>query len=110
MENLKRIILEKRELKGVDGAFLDNFLEEYRLKNPKKFEILKKKKYNKKSKEFDEIKKAIRKKMRTVHGVFAKNQINPKKKKEVSFYAEERRRRRKKRNYKKNTPKPPIYI
>jgi len=81
METLKKKILEKKELKGIAADFLDKFLEEYKLKNPKKFRTLEEKNYNEKSKEFDEIKKEIRKKMRSVHGVFAKNQISQEKKK-----------------------------
>jgi 16S rRNA (guanine(1405)-N(7))-methyltransferase len=80
MESLKKKILEKKELKGVPSDFLNNFLEEYKLKNPKIFKKLEEKNYNEKSKEFDEIKKAIRKKIRTVHGVFAKKQLSREKK------------------------------
>jgi 16S rRNA (guanine(1405)-N(7))-methyltransferase len=80
MDHLKNKILEKKELKGLNSDFLDKFLEEYKIKNPKKFKILEEKNYNEKSKEFNEIKKIIRKKVRELHGVFAKNQIGQEKK------------------------------
>ncbi|MFA6073507.1 MAG: hypothetical protein WC758_05320 [Candidatus Woesearchaeota archaeon] len=80
MENLKEKILEKKELKGLSSEFLDVFLNEYKLKNQKLFKTLEEKKFNEKSKEFDELKKAIRKKLREVHGVFTKDSIGPDKK------------------------------
>lgn len=81
MEKLKKKILEKKELKGLDFSFLDEFLEEYKSKNAKAFRILEEKKFNEKSKEFDEIKKAIRKRMREIHGVFTKKSMSDNKKK-----------------------------
>jgi 16S rRNA (guanine(1405)-N(7))-methyltransferase len=80
MENLKNKILNKKELKGIPFDFLDEFLEEYKNKNPKVFKKLEEKDFNEKSKEFDEIKKAIRKRIRTIHGVFAKKNLGLEKK------------------------------
>lgn len=82
MEKLKNKILEKKELKGVDSSFLDQFLNEYKSKKPKAFKILEEKNFNEKSKEFDDIKKAVRKRMREIHGVFAKKSLNSRKKEE----------------------------
>lgn len=83
MEILKKKILEKKELSGLPHDFLDKFLVEYKLKYPKKFSILEEKNYNEKSKEFEEIKKAIRKKIRGVHGVFAKTPLSEQKRKKI---------------------------
>jgi 16S rRNA (guanine(1405)-N(7))-methyltransferase len=80
MDNLKKIILQKKELKGLNEEFLDEFLVELKKKNPKLFRVLEEKNYNEKSKEFDEVKKEIRKKIRGVHGVFAKKPLSSDKK------------------------------
>lgn len=82
-EQLKIKILQKKELKGIPSDFLDKYIEEYKNKNQKVFQILEEKKYNEKSKEFDLLKKYIRKKLREVHGVFSKNNLGKEKKKKL---------------------------
>ncbi len=79
MEILKKKILEKKELRGLPPEFLDKFLNEYELKHKKDFESLKKKNFNEKSKEFDVLKKDIRKKLRELHGVFSKKPLGKEK-------------------------------
>ncbi|MGV8163209.1 MAG: hypothetical protein ACP5N2_07805 [Candidatus Nanoarchaeia archaeon] len=85
MESLKRKILEKKELRGIPSEFLDEFLKTYEKKHKKEFDILKEKQFNEKSKEFDDLKKQIRKKLRELHGVFSKNTLGPQKKKKLIF-------------------------
>ncbi|MGV8168651.1 MAG: hypothetical protein ACP5N3_01195 [Candidatus Nanoarchaeia archaeon] len=81
MENLKKKILEKKELKGLNEEFLDAFIDNYKKKHPREFSVLEQKQFNEKSKEFDFLKKYLRKKLREVHGVFARNQLSEQKKK-----------------------------
>jgi 16S rRNA (guanine(1405)-N(7))-methyltransferase len=83
LREIKQKILEKKELRGLSEDFLDNFLDLYYQKHKKTFEILEKKNYNEKSKEFDEIKKAVRKKLREVHGVFSKDILGEEKQKKI---------------------------
>jgi 16S rRNA (guanine(1405)-N(7))-methyltransferase len=83
MDKLKQKILDKKELHGLTPGFLDAFLEEYIKKNTKSFKILQEKNYNEKSKEFDELKKYVRKRLREVHGVFVKDRLPEEKR--VSF-------------------------
>lgn len=83
MENIKNKILQKKELKGLKENFLNEFLEEYKIKHEKEFKILEEKKFNEKSKEFELLKKYIRKKLREVHGVFTKKNLNSNKKKKL---------------------------
>lgn len=85
MESLKRKILEKKELRGIAPEFLDEFLKTYEKKHKKEFDILKEKQFNEKSKEFDDLKKQIRKKLRELHGVFSKNTITRERKKKLIF-------------------------
>lgn len=82
MENLIKKILDKKELRGLEEEFIIQIINEYKKDNVDKFEALKQKKYNTKSKEFTELKKHTRKKLRELHGVFQKNKLSYKKKKE----------------------------
>jgi 16S rRNA (guanine(1405)-N(7))-methyltransferase len=85
MENLKKKILEKKELKGIPLEFLDKFLEEYKRENYKTYKKLEDKNFNEKSKEFDELKKEIRRRIREVHGVFSKEPISRQKKEKYLY-------------------------
>lgn len=81
-EETKNKIIDKKELSGLQPEFLDTFLEQYFKKHNKDLEILKEKNFNERSKEFKELKKHIRKKLREVHGVFNKNKKSTTKKQE----------------------------
>lgn len=76
MDALISKILEKKELRDLDPDFLQDFLEKAKKKKPKLFKTLEEKNYNEKSKEFQELKKIIRKKLREVHGVFRKTPLS----------------------------------
>lgn len=80
MEKLIDIISKKKEIKGIEREFIQEIIEEYIKQNPTKYELLKEKNFNPKSKEFDDIKKFTRKKLRTLHGVFQKNKLSERKK------------------------------
>lgn len=79
MEHLIESLKNKKELRGIKEEFILQLLEEYKKENPKKFNSLVKKEFNPKSKEFEEIKKHIRKKLRDLHGVFQKNKPSQRK-------------------------------
>ncbi|PIN81776.1 hypothetical protein COV13_00080 [Candidatus Woesearchaeota archaeon CG10_big_fil_rev_8_21_14_0_10_32_9] len=72
-DEIKKKIIDKKELSGLKPDFLNSFLEKYFLKNKNALTILEQKNFNERSKEFKELKKNIRKKLREVHGVFNKN-------------------------------------
>jgi hypothetical protein len=73
IETLKRTILDKKELRNLDNEFIESILNEVIQKNKAVYENLKEKNYNARSKEFEIIKKEVRKKLRKVYGVFSTN-------------------------------------
>ncbi len=80
MKKLIDIISQKKELKGISREFVEEILEEYKQQNPITFLELEQKNFNPKSKEFDDVKKFARKKLRVLHGVFQKNKLSERKK------------------------------
>jgi len=72
-DELKKKIINKKELTGLKPEFIDSFLEKYFLKNKNALAALEQKNFNERSKEFKEFKKNIRKQLREVHGVFNKS-------------------------------------
>ncbi len=75
-EEIKKKIINKKELSGLNPSFLDDFLKKYFDKYKTAKAELEKKEYNEKSKEFKELKKHIRKKLREVHGAFKQKNKN----------------------------------
>jgi 2-polyprenyl-3-methyl-5-hydroxy-6-metoxy-1,4-benzoquinol methylase len=94
MENLIEKITDKKELRGVEKEFIKKIIKEYEKNNLEKINTLKQKEYNTKSKEYIELKKYVRKRLRELHGLFQKNKLSNKKKKEYikdnnfDFYAD----------------------
>lgn len=82
MESLIEKIIDKKELRGIEKEFINKIIKEYEKNNSGKIEKIKEKKYNTKSKEFIELKKYVRKRLRELHGVFQKNKPSDNKKKE----------------------------
>ena len=82
MEDIIRRIQNKKELRGISKELIKNIIKEYSLREPKKYEALKQKDFNSKSKEYEEFKKYVRKKLRDLHGVFQKNRQSIKKQEE----------------------------
>jgi 16S rRNA (guanine(1405)-N(7))-methyltransferase len=80
INNAKKNILKKKDLRGLSAEFLDEFIEEYKNKHLKEFKVLEQKGFNEKSKEYDELKKSVRKKLREVHGAFTKKPLGEEKK------------------------------
>lgn len=86
MENTKltqtiQEITNKKELRGIKKEITQEIIEEYLKKNPDRKKKLEEKNYNKKTKEYEELKKHTRKKLREIHGVFQKNKPSTNKKK-----------------------------
>ena len=73
---LKRKILDKKELRNFDETLLDKIIEEQKNKHKTLYFKLESKKFNPKSKEFDEFTKIMRKKIREVYGVFNTNNLS----------------------------------
>ncbi|MCF7871973.1 hypothetical protein K9L97_02970 [Candidatus Woesearchaeota archaeon] len=74
-------ILDKKELRNIPEEFLNKIIEESKKENQEIYLKLEKKDFNEKSKEFKEYKKVIRKKLRTLYGVFQNQQLNETKRK-----------------------------
>ncbi len=83
MESLKEKILDKKELRSLDKEFLQGFFEEEISRNKKLFEAVERKGFNERSKEFKELKKIIRKRLREVYGVFTDNPLSKEKKEKL---------------------------
>ncbi len=83
MESLKQKILDKKELRSLDKEFLEGFFEEEISRNKKLFEAVERKKFNDRSKEFKELKKIIRKRLREVYGVFTENPLSKEKREKL---------------------------
>lgn len=73
-------LLDKKELRSLNGDFIESILEKTKNKNPSLYSKLEKKEFNPKSKEFKEFKKIVRKKLRAVYGVFSKSHVSESKK------------------------------
>lgn len=82
MESLIEKIIDKKELRGIEKEFINKIIKEYQKNNSGKIEKIKEKNYNTKSKEFIELKKYVRKRLRELHGVFQKNKPSQNKKEE----------------------------
>lgn len=78
MESIIQKLQNKKDLRGISEEVIKNIIKEYSLKNPKKYELLKQKNFNSKSKEYEDFKKYVRKKLRNLHGVFQKNRQSQK--------------------------------
>jgi len=63
-------IIEKKELRNLDVDIARKILEDYTKENPKLILKVQEKNYNKKSKEYKQLVKEVRKKLREIYGVF----------------------------------------
>jgi len=70
LQELTQDIKSKQELAGLDQDFVMKRLQEFFRKHEKSKKALEAKKFNRKSKEYKEVIKAVRKELREVYGVF----------------------------------------
>lgn len=81
VEKLKQELLNKKELRNLDEPIVNKIILQEKEKNIKLYTKLEEKKFNPRSKEFDEFKKLVRKRLRIIYGVFSKNYMNEDKRK-----------------------------
>jgi len=72
-------ILDKKDLKSLDRDFILKVIGDESQRNKALFSRLEEKGFNPRSKEFGEFKKIVRKKLRSVYGMFARETLSPEK-------------------------------
>jgi len=73
------LVVDKRELRGLSNDVVLRVVAEYKSQFPLKFAMLEQKNFNPKSQEFSDFKKFVRRRLRSLHGVFQKNKLSDKK-------------------------------
>ena len=79
MDKLIDLLIDKKELRGINKDLVLLVIKEYAEQFPQAFKLIEEKSFNPKAKEFDHLKKYARKRLRVLHGVFQKNKLSDRK-------------------------------